>query len=166
MRLFDIDKILENLLEMGDDWVDSETGEILSYHEIELLEMERSAKIEGWGCWIKNQMSDAAALKAEIENMQARLKALNTKIESSTRRYQEYLNAPMWMQMLAAAGAKLEVDELFTYSNCYRSEIAEKTKEFHNLLHKLYGFKIEDDELLQYLEGTHELYAEPEKEVA
>ena len=92
MRLFDIDKILENLLEMGDDWVDSETGEILSYHEIELLEMERSAKIEGWGCWIKNQMSDAAALKAEIENMQARLKALNTKIESSTRRYQEYLN--------------------------------------------------------------------------
>ena len=80
--------------------------------------------------------------------------------------YQEYLNAPMWMQMLAAAGAKLEVDELFTYSNCYRSEIAEKTKEFHNLLHKLYGFKIEDDELLQYLEGTHELYAEPEKEVA
>ena len=93
MRLFDIDKILENLLEMGgDDWVDSETGEILSYHEIELLEMERSAKIEGWGCWIKNQMSDAAALKAEIENMQARLRALNTKIESSTRRYQEYLN--------------------------------------------------------------------------
>lgn len=92
MKLFEIDKILENLLEMGDDWVDSETGEILSYHEIELLEMERSAKIEGWGCWIKNQMSDAAALKAEIESMQARLKALNTKIESSTRRYQEYLN--------------------------------------------------------------------------
>ena len=77
--------------------------------------------------------------------------------------YQEYLNAPMWLQMLAAAEAKAEEDELFDYNNSYRAKVAERTKAFHNLLHKLYGFKIEDDELLQYLEGTHELYAQPEK---
>ena len=78
--------------------------------------------------------------------------------------YQKYLSsAPMWLQMLAATEGYTAEDELFDYNNSYCANKAEKTKAFHNLLNKLYGFKIEDDELMQYLNGTHELYAQPEK---
>lgn len=91
MRLYEIDKILEHLLDMGDEWVDADSGEVLSYQEIEALEMERSAKIEGWGLWIKNRTAELAAIREEVKNLSERASALTNKIERSKEQYQTYL---------------------------------------------------------------------------
>ena len=53
--------------------------------------MERDAKIENIGCWIKNLESDADALKAEAKNMADRAKRAERKADSLKR----YLTAAL-----------------------------------------------------------------------
>jgi len=79
-NLFDISKAL---VAAWDAAIDPETGEISddSYSVIEQLEMERDAKIENIGCWIKNLEADAAAIKAEAKAMSDRAKAAEKKAE-------------------------------------------------------------------------------------
>lgn len=79
-NLFDISKAL---VAAWDAAIDPETGEIRedSYSVIEQLEMERDAKIENIGCWIKNLEADAAAIKAEAKAMSDRAKAAEKKAE-------------------------------------------------------------------------------------
>ena len=89
--LYEIDQRLATLLEVDGDIVDTDSGEILSLEDVEALEMAREEKIEGWGLWIKNQSAMAAALKSEEDNLRERRKALEKRIENSTKRYQEYL---------------------------------------------------------------------------
>ena len=85
MTLFDIDKaILDFEFE-----IDEETGEILNAEELDKLQMERDAKIEGVGLWIKNLEAEAAAVKAEKDNMADRQKRLEKKAES-LKRYLAY----------------------------------------------------------------------------
>ena len=56
MTLHEIDSRLASILEYEpDEYVDTETGEMVCADEVALLEMERADKIEGWGLWIKNQ---------------------------------------------------------------------------------------------------------------
>ena len=58
MNLYEIDNaILE--------CVDMETGEIIDMDKLSGLQMVRDQKIENIGCWIKNLLSDAEALKSE-----------------------------------------------------------------------------------------------------
>jgi hypothetical protein len=45
--------------------VDAETGEIIDAEALESLVMQRTEKIEAVALWIKNLLSDAAAIKAE-----------------------------------------------------------------------------------------------------
>lgn len=45
--------------------IDLETGEVIDPEQLESLQMERDQKIEGVVLWIKNLLSDAAAIKAE-----------------------------------------------------------------------------------------------------
>ncbi len=79
-NLFDISR---SLMAAWDLAVDPDTGEISedSYSVIEQLEMERDAKIENIGCWIKNLEADAAAIKAEAKAMSDRAKAAEKKAE-------------------------------------------------------------------------------------
>lgn len=78
MTLFDIDKaILDFEFE-----IDEETGEILNAEELDALQMAREDKIEGVGLWIKNLEAEAAAVKAEKDNMADRQKRLERKAES------------------------------------------------------------------------------------
>ena len=80
--------------------------------------------------------------------------------------YKKYLELPMWLVMLCGVEATFsDYRELFDYNNEYCPETGEKTKEYHNILHRLFGFTLEDEELQQYVDGTHELYKkeEPEK---
>lgn len=91
MTLYEIDERLVNLLELEGEIVDVETGEVVTMADIEALEMARADKIEGWGLWIKNKTAELEAIKAEIESLAARAKALSGKIDGSKRRYQQYL---------------------------------------------------------------------------
>lgn len=47
--------------------LDLETGEVIDPERLESLQMERDQKIEGVALWVKNLLSDAAAIKAEKE---------------------------------------------------------------------------------------------------
>ena len=80
MKLYEIDaKIME--------CIDDETGEILDSEQLEQLEMERDAKIESVGLWIKNLAAEADAIKTEKNNLAAREKIARNKID----RLKDYL---------------------------------------------------------------------------
>lgn len=89
-NLFDINKAL---VAAWDLCADPETGELDpdGYIYFEQLQMERDAKIENIGCWIKNLESDADALKAEAKNMADRAKRAERKADSLKR----YLTAAL-----------------------------------------------------------------------
>lgn len=89
-NLFDINRELQDLWEAA---LDPETGELdeEKLAAFEALGMERDAKIENIGCWIKNLESDAEALKAEAKNMTERAKRAERKADSLKR----YLTAAL-----------------------------------------------------------------------
>ena len=92
MTLHEIDSRLASILEYEpDEYVDTETGEMVCADEVALLEMERADKIEGWGLWIKNQYAMIAALKAEEDNLKERRRRLERKVQNSQEAYQSYL---------------------------------------------------------------------------
>lgn len=78
MTLFEIDKAIIDF----EFEIDEETGEILNAQELDELQMAREQKIEGVGLWIKNLEAEAAAVKAEKDNMADRQKRLEKKAES------------------------------------------------------------------------------------
>ena len=49
--------------------VDEETGEITNLDELDALQLERDEKIENIALWVKNLTADAAAIKAEAQNL-------------------------------------------------------------------------------------------------
>ena len=85
MNLYEIDSAIM-------DCVDMETGEIIDMEALEDLQMERDQKIEGIGCWIKNLLADAKALKEEKDNLAARQKAAENKATSLKTFLSSYLN--------------------------------------------------------------------------
>lgn len=85
MNLYEIDSAIM-------DCVDMETGEIIDMEALENLQMARDQKIEGIGCWIKNLLSDAKALKEEKDNLAARQKAAENKAASLKAFLSSYLN--------------------------------------------------------------------------
>ena len=91
MEIYQINEIMKNLLDLGDEWVNTETGEVLSFAEIEGLQMERAEKLENWGLWIKNKTAEIAAIKEEEKKLKARRETLENRVERSTERYQNYL---------------------------------------------------------------------------
>ena len=56
------------------------------------VDMERVQKVENIGCWIKNLLADAKALKEEKDNLVKRQKAAENKAESLKRFLSSYLN--------------------------------------------------------------------------
>jgi hypothetical protein len=85
MNLFDIDNaILE--------CVDAETGDIIDVEKLEALEEARDTKISNIGCWIKNLNAEAAAIKAEKQNMEKRQKAAENKAKELKEYLERYLD--------------------------------------------------------------------------
>lgn len=85
MNLYEIDSAIM-------DCVDMETGEIIDMEALEDLQMKRDQKIENIGCWIKNLLADAKALKEEKDNLAARQKAAENKAASLKAFLSSYLN--------------------------------------------------------------------------
>lgn len=85
MNLYEIENEILNC-------VDMETGEIVDIEKLESLQMERDQKIENIGCWIKNLLADARALKKEKDNLAARQKSAENKAASLKAYLSSYLN--------------------------------------------------------------------------
>lgn len=77
MTLYEIDAKMREL-------IDPETGELKNYDDFAALDMERSAKIENTGEYIKNLKAEATAIKAEIDALNARYKAAANRAASLT----------------------------------------------------------------------------------
>lgn len=93
MKLFEIDARLAACVKLDESRaVDTETGEIIDLKAIEALEMERDKKIENLGCWYKNLLADAEALKAQKTAFAEREKAAKNKAESLKAFLTRYLD--------------------------------------------------------------------------
>lgn len=93
MKLFDIDERLAACVKLDESRVvDTESGEIIDLEAIAALEMERDKKIENLGCWYKNLLADAEALKAQKNAFAKREKAAKAKAESLKGFLGRYLN--------------------------------------------------------------------------
>lgn len=85
MNLYEIENEILNC-------VDMKTGEIVDIEKLESLQMEREQKIENIGCWIKNLLADAKAIKEEKDNLAARQKSAENKAASLKTFLSRYLN--------------------------------------------------------------------------
>ena len=74
MNLYNIDAAITAL-------VDPETGEILNYEAFAALQMEREQKLENMALWYKNLLAESAAIKVEVDNLNARKKDIDGKAE-------------------------------------------------------------------------------------
>lgn len=84
MTLYEINREIEAC-------VDDETGEIIDAERLEKLELDKKTKIENVGLWYKNLVSDAQALKNEIDVLQERKK----KAESKAEQLKMYLDSAL-----------------------------------------------------------------------
>lgn len=94
-NLYDIDQRLVTLLEEHfdiEDGVLCETEEELA-KKIDEVSLDLDTKIENIGCYIKNLESDIEALKKEEDNLKARRKSAENKIEGLKRYLNGYLMA-------------------------------------------------------------------------
>lgn len=94
--LYELNSGILELLEYGfnRECVDEETGEIdaeRASEYLEALQLERGEKVENIALYIKSLDSEAAAIKAEEKNLQARRTAKERKAE----RLREYLKTSM-----------------------------------------------------------------------
>lgn len=93
MKLFDIDERLAACVKLDESRVvDTESDEIIDLEAIAALEMERDKKIENLGCWYKNLLAEAEALKAQKNAFAEREKAKKAKAESLKGFLGRYLN--------------------------------------------------------------------------
>lgn len=83
MTIYEID---QRILEL----VDPETGELLDFDAFDELKMERDQKIEGMALWVKELAATASAIKAEIDTLTERKKAVERRCES-LKRYLSYI---------------------------------------------------------------------------
>lgn len=78
MRLYEIDQAIMACLDL-------ETGEILDAARLDELQMERTAKLEGVACWVKNLEAEADAIEKEKKALMQREKVARNKAESLKR---------------------------------------------------------------------------------
>lgn len=74
MSIYEIDDAITSL-------VDMETGEIEDEKRFDELHMERTQKIENTGCYYKNLLAEAKAMKEEEVNLAQRRKSVENKAE-------------------------------------------------------------------------------------
>ena len=84
MTIYDID---QRILEL----VDPETGELLDFDAFNELKMERDRKIESMALWVKELAATASAIKAEVDTLIDRKKAVERRCESLKRYLAEIL---------------------------------------------------------------------------
>jgi len=75
MNLYEINEEILNC-------VDLETGEIVEADKLEELQIAFDVKVENVGCWIKNLLAEASALKEEKEKLAKRQSTCKNKAES------------------------------------------------------------------------------------
>lgn len=85
MNLYQIDSAIA-------ECVDAESGEVLDFDKLAELSMERDRKIENIALWIKNDLSEAKAIREEEKSLAARRQSLERAAESKKHYLESVLN--------------------------------------------------------------------------
>lgn len=81
-------EIAQQILSLADE----ETGEITDFEQLDKLQMEREQKLENIALWIKNLAAEEAALTAEKQSFEKRIKQVKSLKERLMRYLSEILN--------------------------------------------------------------------------
>jgi hypothetical protein len=94
MRLYDINKDIENTIEDMFINVDEETGEVKQEYVDRLneLQIQKEEKLENIGCYIKNLNAEIKAIKAEEDTLKERRKVLENKSDRVKKYVASILN--------------------------------------------------------------------------
>ena len=110
MNLYEINNEILNC-------VDEETGEIVDFERLQELQIEKTSKIENLGLWYKNLISDAQALKNEIDALTERKKKSESKAEQIKAWLADILSGSKFetarTQMFWRKSKTVEVDDDF-----------------------------------------------------
>jgi phage host-nuclease inhibitor protein Gam len=85
MNLYQINRQIEAC-------VDFETGEIIDTERLDALKIERTSKIANVGCWVKNLLAEADAIRAEKNALEERERKARKKAEDLKSWIAEALN--------------------------------------------------------------------------
>lgn len=109
-----------NLYEIGLEifrCVDEETGEILNDELLKLLEQEEKRTLNRLGLYVKNLEASNKAIKEEVDRLNKRKKANETKIDNLKEYIKGYLNGRKFKSDLVTMSyrksEKLEIGENF-----------------------------------------------------
>lgn len=80
--VYELDAKISSCIQLDEEHVVSvDDGEILNLQQFEALQMERSQKIEGMCCYIKNLMADVVAYEAEEKRLRERRAAKEREVD-------------------------------------------------------------------------------------
>ena len=98
MNLFQIDDAIRRCVKLtaSENYVDTETGEIIDVDALAQLEMDRDKKIRNIACWIRNLDADEKALAEQIKTFTDRKNATKNKKESLKAYLAAFLNGAKW----------------------------------------------------------------------
>ena len=98
MNLFEIDDAIKRCVKLadGENYVDTETGEVIDTAAIEQLEMDRDRKIRNIACWIRNLESDEKQLAEQVKIFTDRKNACKNKRESLKSYLAAFLHGNKW----------------------------------------------------------------------
>lgn len=102
MKLYEIQEAVYAILSR-DEFLDSETGEILDADDLDALDIALADKLEGCGLYIKNSEAMANAIKEEEQRLRERRASLERRIES----IKQYMRGG-----LELAGGKVETPRI------------------------------------------------------
>jgi hypothetical protein len=96
--------------------VDAESGEVLDFDKLTELSMERDRKIENIALWIKNDLSEAKAIREEENSLAARRQSLERAAESKKRYLESVLNGEKFSTAKCSVRfrntASVEIDDM------------------------------------------------------
>lgn len=98
MNLFEISAEIAACvkLENSENFVNTETGEIIDIEALAALKMERDTKIRNIACWIRNLESDEKQLAEQEKIFKERKQAVKNKKESLKAYLAFFLNGQKW----------------------------------------------------------------------
>lgn len=103
-NIYELDAKIKSCIVLDEQHVVStDDGEILNLEQFDALQMERSAKVEGLACYIKNQRANAEAIGAEIENLRKRAAS----IKKEALRCEAYLSGVLHGEKFETARCKI-----------------------------------------------------------
>ena len=82
MQLYKMNEQFERLIDAGELFVDTETGEVFDDKALDQLALDWDTKVTNTGCFIKNMESDIVAIKSEVDRLRERQKRLEKRVES------------------------------------------------------------------------------------